>query len=125
MNELELVVPEGIVESLPPDSEETKRDMSKAVSGWESEVNAALSVEDDDEAVGSIVDLIEHFEQRWDEYDEYVVELRAWGQSPIYAMAWRDLHAAILQQIYDHDDLADRLSRERNARLVEDGIRFD
>jgi len=125
MNELELVVPEGIVESLPPDSEETKRDMSKAVSGWESEVNAALSVEDDDEAVGSIVDLIEHFEQRWDEYDEYVVELRAWGQSPIYAMAWRDLHAAILQQIYDHDGLADRLSRERNARLVEDGIRFD
>jgi len=125
MSELELFVPEGIVESLPPDSEETKQDMSKAVAGWESEINAALSVEDDDEAIGSIVDLIEHFEGRWEAYDEYVVELRAWGQSPIYAMAWRDLHAAVLQQIHDHDDLADRLSRERNARLVEDGIRFD
>jgi hypothetical protein len=125
MSELELFVPEQIVESLPPDSEETKQDISKAVAGWESEVNAALSVEDDDEAVGSIVDLIEHFESRWDAYDEFVVELRAWGQSPIYAMAWRDLHAAVLQQIHDHGDLSDRLSRERNARLVEDGIRFE
>ena len=124
MSELELFVPEQIVESLPPDSEETKQDMSKAVTGWESELNAALSAEDD-EAVGSIVDLIEHFESRWDAYDEFVVELRAWGQSPIYAMAWRDLHAAVLQQIHDHGDLSDRLSRERNARLVEDGIRFE
>jgi len=123
MSELELFVPEQIVESLPPDSEETKQDMSKAVAGWESEINAALSVED--EAVSAIADLIEHFEGRWEAYDEYVVELRAWGQSPIYAMAWRDLHAAVIQQIYDHDDLSDRLSRERNARLVEDGIRFE
>jgi hypothetical protein len=124
MSELELFVPEQIVESLPPDSEETKQDMSKAVAGWESELNAALSAEDD-EAVGSVVDLIEHFESRWDAYDEFVVELRAWGQSPIYAMAWRDLHAAALKQIHDHGDLSDRLGRERNARLVEDGIRLE
>ncbi len=124
MDELELFVPEQIVESLPADGEDVQRDMTKAVAGWESEVNAALSVEDDD-AVASIVDLIERFEGRWEAYDEFVVELRAWGQSPIYAMAWRNLHAAVVQQIYEHDDLADRLSRERNARLVEDGIRFE
>jgi len=125
MEELELLIPEQIVESLPEDGEDVRRDMTQAVAGWESDVNAALSADEDDEAIGAVLDLLEHFEGRWEAYDEYVVELRAWGQSPIYAMAWRDLYAAVVQQIYTHGDLADRLSRERNARLVEDGIRFE
>jgi hypothetical protein len=125
MDELELLIPEAIIESLPTDSEDVERDMRTAVAGWESDVNAALSTDDGSEAAGRVLDLIERFEERWEAYDEFVVELRAWGQSPIYAMAWRDLHAAVVQQIYDHDDLADRLDRERNARVVEDGIRFE
>jgi len=125
MEELELLIPEQIVESLPEDGEDVRRDMTQAVAGWESDVDAALSADEDDEAIGAVLDLLEHFEGRWEAYDEYVVELRAWGQSPIYAMAWRDLYAAVVQQIYGHGDLADRLSRERNARLVEDGIRFE
>jgi len=125
MEKLELLIPEQIVESLPEDGEDVRRDMTQAVAGWESDVDAALSADEDDEAIGAVLDLLEHFEGRWEAYDEYVVELRAWGQSPIYAMAWRDLYAAVVQQIYTHGDLADRLSRERNARLVEDGIRFE
>jgi hypothetical protein len=123
VDEIELYIPEGIVESLPPDSDDTKQDMGKAIGGWERELNAVLNVEDDAEAVAAVVDVLEQFENRWESYDEYVVELRAWGQSPIYAMAWRDLHASVIQQIYDHDDLGDRIDRERNARIVEDGIR--
>ena len=124
MDEINLAIPEVLVESLPEGSEDTKRDMQRAITGWEAELNAALTGDGEVDVEG-IVDLIERSEDRWEAYDEFVVELRAWGQSPIYAMAWRDLHAAVLQQLYDHDDLADRLSRERNARLVEDGIRFD
>jgi hypothetical protein len=125
MDELELLIPESIVNSLPADSKSVEQDMKKAVAGWESNANAALSTDEEEEAIGAVLDLIEFFEDRWEAYDEFVVELRAWGQSPIYAMAWRDLHAAVIQQIYDYDDLADRLSRERNARIVEDGIRFE
>jgi hypothetical protein len=29
----------------------------------------------------------------------------------------------VLQQVYDHEDLADRVDRERHARLFDDGIR--
>ncbi|MFB6224316.1 MAG: hypothetical protein ABEH86_11670 [Haloarcula sp.] len=120
MEEIELGIPAGIVDSLPSDSEDTKRDMEQAVGGWERELNASLDSED---PAGAVVDHIEQFESRWEAYDEYVVELRAWGQSPIYAMAWRDLHAAIIHQIYDHADLDERINRERNARIVDDGIR--
>ena len=120
MSDIELVIPEVILESLPEGSEETKQDMGRAVAGWENELEAALESEDADSMV---VDLIERFEERWKAYDEFVVELRAWGQSPIYAMAWRNLHASIIRQLYDHDALADRINRERNARIVEDGIR--
>jgi hypothetical protein len=121
MTEIELTIPEPIIESLPEDGENAKRDMGRAITGWEEELNAALDGDDDD--VGVVVDLIERFEQRWEAYDEFVVELRAWGQSPIYAIAWRNLHASVIRQIYDHDDLTDRINRERNARIVEDGIR--
>ena len=120
MDDIELVIPEVLVESLPEGSEETKQDMGRAVAGWEDELNAAL---ESDDAAATVVNLIERFEGRWEAYDEFVVELRAWGQSPIYAMAWRNLHASIIRQIYDHEELADRISRERNARIVEDGIR--
>lgn len=125
MDEIELALPEGIVDSLPADGDDARKDMGRAVAGWERDLNAALTVESEEQAVSAVVDMIERFEKRWEAYDEFVIELRAWGQSPIYAMAWRDLHAAVIQQIYDHGDLADRLSRERNARLVEDGIRFE
>jgi hypothetical protein len=117
-----LTIPKSIVESLPEDSAETKQDMEKAIVGWEQRINASLE-RDDEEMGNAIVDLIEHFETRWESYDEYVVELRAWGQSPIYAMAWRDLHAAVVHQIRDHGDLDDRIDRERHARIFDDGIR--
>ena len=120
MDDIELVIPEVLVESLPEGSDATKQDMGRAVAGWEDELNAAL---ESDDAAATVVNLIERFEERWEAYDEFVVELRAWGQSPIYAMAWRNLHASIIRQIYDHEELADRISRERNARIVEDGIR--
>lgn len=120
MDEIELTIPETILESLPEDGEETKRDMGQAVAGWEAQLNATLAEEAD---VGDVVDLLERFEDRWEAYDEFVVELRAWGQSPIYAMAWRNLLASIIGQVYEHEDLADRIERERNARIVEDGIR--
>ena len=123
MDEIELALPEAIVDALPEDGDEARQDMGKAVAGWEADLNAALTVGDEDEAVSAVVDVVERFEDRWEAYDEFVVELRAWGQSPIYAMAWRDLHAAVVQQIYEHEDLADHIDRERNARIVEDGIR--
>ncbi|WP_254273389.1 hypothetical protein [Haloarcula marina] len=120
MEDIELGIPSAIVDALPADGEDAKQDIQRAVAGWETDVNAAL---DSDDPASAVVDLVEYFEQRWEAYDEYVVELRAWGQSPIYAMAWRDLLASIIQQIYDHADLADRIGRERNARIVDDGIR--
>jgi len=122
MSEIELVIPEAILESLPPESDDVKKDMGQAVAGWERELNAALA--SDEDGVGTVVTLIERFEERWQAYDEFVVELRAWGQSPIYAMAWRNLHASVVRQIYDHERLADDVNRERNARIVEDGIRY-
>jgi uncharacterized protein Yka (UPF0111/DUF47 family) len=123
VDDIELTIPRGIVDSLPADSDDTRQDMEKAAASWQRELNAALSTEATDDMMDAVVDMIEHFEERWEDYDEYVVELRAWGQSPIYAMAWRDLHASIIQQIHDHEDLADRISRERHARIFDDGIR--
>lgn len=123
MDEISLRIPEAIVDSLPPESEDTKRDMERAVAGWEAELNAALG--EDEDAIELIVNVLERFENRWSAYDEFVVELRAWGQSPIYAMAWRNLHASVIRQVYAHGDLEDRINRQRNARIVEDGITFD
>lgn len=123
MENIKLTIPKRIVDSLPEDSAETKQDMEKALVGWERDINSSLEAQADEEMVETIVDLIEHFESRWESYDEFIVELRAWGQSPIYAMAWRDLHAAVIQQVHDHDDLGDRISRERHARIFNDGIR--
>ncbi|MFP4591091.1 MAG: hypothetical protein ACLFM8_06490 [Halobacteriales archaeon] len=120
MDRVTLAVPSSIVEALPEgDGGGTARDMERAVAGWEEQLNRALSADD----AGPIVDLIERFEDRWERYDGYVVELRAWGQSPIYAMAWRDLHAALIDQLYEHESLTEEIDRERHARIVKDGIR--
>ncbi|WP_458188092.1 hypothetical protein [Haladaptatus sp. NG-WS-4] len=125
MDEISLAVPEPIVESLPEDGDTAARDMHEAVAGWEARFNRLVEETDtDDEVASAVVDVVERFETRWEQYDDFVAELRAWGQSPIYAMAWRDLHASLIQQLYDHDDLSSHIDRERNARIVNDGIRF-
>lgn len=123
MEAISLTVPEAIVESLPADGDDAARDMERAVAGWESRLNRAIEGADDEDAAGAVVDAVERFEDRWEQYDDFVAELRAWGQSPIYAMAWRDLMAALMQQLYDHEALGDRIDRERHARIVSDGIR--
>ena len=125
MDELSLGVPRPVLERLPEDDETAAADMQEAVAGWEQRLNRAIEDADDDrEAAGRVLEAIERFEERRDTYDDLVPELRAWGQSPIYAIAWRTLYADVIAQLYDHDDLADHLDRERNARLVEDGIRL-
>ena len=123
MEAISLTVPEAIVESLPADGDDAARDMERAVAGWETRLNRAIEGADDEAAAGAVVDALERFEERWEQYDDFVAELRAWGQSPIYAMAWRDLMAGLMQQLYDHEDLGDRIDRERHARIVSDGIR--
>jgi hypothetical protein len=123
MDELSLGVPEPILDRLPDDEGTAAQDMQRAVAAWEDRLNRAVAdAEDDSEAAGLILDAIEHMEDRMETYDEFVPELRAWGQSPIYAIAWRNLMADLIQQLYEHDDVAEHLDRERNARLVEDGI---
>jgi len=125
MDDISLGVPEPVLERLPEGSEDASMDMQQAVAGWEQRLNDRIEDADDEaEAAGYALDAIEHFEDRLETYDAFVPELRAWGQSPIYAIAWRTLYADLIAQLYEHDDLADHLDRERNARLVEDGIRL-
>ena len=125
MEPVSLGVPEPIIELLPEDGDNSAQDMQRAVQGWEQRVNRRIEeAEDDAEAVSGVVDVIERLEDRAETYDAFVPELRAWGQSPIYAMAWRDLYADLIGQLYEHEDLGESLDRERNYRLVEDGIRF-
>lgn len=125
MDEVSLGVPKPLLDRLPPDGDDAEADMQQAVAGWERRLNRAIeAAEDDREAAGAALDAIERFEDRIETYDELVPELRAWGQSPIYAVAWRSLYADLIGQLYEHDDLADHLDWERNARLVEDGIRL-
>ncbi|MCD2199774.1 hypothetical protein LPA44_07675 [Halobacterium sp. KA-4] len=125
MEPVSLGVPEPILDALPADSDDTRKDMQQAVAGWERRINDAIDAADsDEEAVSYVVDAVERLEERLERYDEFVPELRAWGQSPIYAISWRNLHVELVAQIYDHDELGEALDRERNQRLVEDGIRF-
>jgi hypothetical protein len=122
--EISLGVPRPILDSLP-ESDDAAEDMQRAVAGLEGRLNEAVAdAADAGEAAGHVVDAIEHLEDRLERYDAFVPELRAWGQSPIYAIAWRNLQADLIAQLHEHDWLADHLDRERNARLVEDGIRF-
>ncbi|WP_049928643.1 hypothetical protein [Halopiger goleimassiliensis] len=125
MDPISLGVPEPILERLPDDDADAAADMQEAVAGWERRLNRAIEEADDErEAAGRVLEAIDRFEERYETYDELVPELRAWGQSPIYAIAWRTLYADVIAQLYDHDDLGDHLERERNARLVADGIRL-
>lgn len=125
MDEIELGVPRPLLESLPEDGAGARQDMQRAVEGYGARVNRAIEAADDDaEAAARILDVIEHFEDRIERFHAFVPELRAWGQSPIFAIAWRNLYADLIEQLYEHEWLAAQLDRERNARLVEDGIRL-
>ena len=125
MDDISLGVPKPVLDRLPADDESAAADMQEAVTGWEQRLNRAIEAADDDrEAAGRVLEAIDRFEQRHDTYDDLVPELRAWGQSPIYAIAWRTLYADVIAQLYEHDDLGEHLERERNARLVQDGIRM-
>ncbi|WP_436347347.1 hypothetical protein [Natronorubrum sp. FCH18a] len=125
MDEISLGVPKPVLERLPDDDENVAADMQEAVAGWEQRLNRAIEdAEDEREAAARVLEAIDRFEQRHETYDDLVPELRAWGQSPIYAIAWRTLYADVIAQLHAHDDLGDHLDRERNARLVEDGIRL-
>ncbi|MFA9516465.1 hypothetical protein ACERIT_04490 [Halopenitus sp. H-Gu1] len=125
MTEISLAIPGGVIDGLPEDSQATKRDVERAVAGIESRLNREIDdAADTAEAAGVVVDAIEFLEARMERYDEFVPELRAWGQSPIYAITWRNLYAELIAQLYDHEWLAEELDRERNYRIVEDGIRF-
>jgi hypothetical protein len=125
MEHVHLTIPEQLLGLLPEDGANAARDMERAVEGYERAVNRAIDAGDEGEIdTGGLLGIIEHMESRMKVYDEFVPELRAWGQSPAYAIAWRDLHANLVEQLYAHADLADRLDRERNHRLVDDGIRL-
>ena len=121
---IELGVPQQILESLP-DDDNAEQDMKQAVAGMESRLNRVIEEADSEsEAASHVVDALERFEDHLERYDEFVSELRAWGQSPIYAIAWRNLQADLILQLHQHDWLSGHIDRERNHRLVEDGIRF-
>jgi hypothetical protein len=121
---IELGVPQQILESLP-DDDNAEQDMKQAVAGMESQLNRAIeSADSESEAAAHVVDALERLEEHLERYDEFVPELRAWGQSPIYAIAWRNLQADLILQLHQHDWLSGHIDRERNHRLVEDGIRF-
>jgi len=125
MDEFDLGVPKQILESLPDEDEAAKQDMQRAVAGLEARLNESVSTaEDQRQAAQGVVDALERLEDQLEQYDEFVPELRAWGQSPIYAIAWRNLQADLIMQIQDVGWVAERLDRERNYRTVEDGIRL-
>ena len=125
MDEIQLGVPQPLLDSLPDEGASAGQDMQRAIKGYNARIDQAIeTAEDDAAAAAAILDLIEHFEERIERFHAFVPELRAWGQSPIFAIAWRNLYADLIEQLYDHEWLAAQLDRERNARLVEDGIRL-
>jgi len=124
MPAIELGVPRGVVESLPEADGTAAQDMRRAIAGIQSRLNEEIDGSDPAAAAEVIVDAIERMEAQASTYHEFVPELRAWGQSPIYAIAWRNLYVELIGQLYDHEWLGDELDRERNFRLVDDGIRL-
>ena len=125
MDEIHLAVPRELAESLPEDSDDALLAMQREIEQYEDYVNGAITDPEDDEGGASAAaDVIDRLVDRWEAYDEYIVELRAWGQSSIYAEVWCDFQYALIQQLYDHEELADALDRERHTRLVDDGIRL-
>lgn len=124
MEQVDLAIPRSILESLPDDGT-AATDIERALEDYQRRVNRGIeAAEDDAAAAGHVLDVIEHLEARARRYDEFVPELRAWGQSPIYAIAWRNFCVSLIDQFYEHEALAARLDRERNARIVDDGIRL-
>lgn len=119
MVDVSFQIPQTITDALPEEDDAAAKDMKRAVEGWEKRISS--SIEDDER---SLVEVVDHLEQRLEQYDEFIVELRAWGQSPIYAMVWRDLHASLIQQLLSDPEIANRIDREQHARIVDDGIRF-
>jgi len=69
-----------------------------------------------------MLEAIDRFEERYETYDAFVPELRAWGQSPIYAIAWRTLYADVIAQLHEHDELGEHLDRgaKRSTRRRRD-----
>ena len=124
MPEIELGVPKGVVESLPEEDGTAEQDMRRAIAGIQSRLNDEIADADASEAAEVVADAVERMEAQASVYHEFVPELRAWGQSPIYAIAWRNLYVELIGQLYEHEWLADDLGREQNFRLVEDGIRL-
>ncbi len=124
MPEISLGVPKGVVESLPEEDDTVERDMRRAIAGIRTRLNDEIEGMDPAEAAPVVVDAMEHLEEQAETYHEFVPELRAWGQSPIYAIAWRNLYVELIGQLYDHDWLADEVDRERAYRIVDDGIRL-
>ena len=125
MEDISLGVPAGVLESLPEDDGTAAQDMQRAVAGIEASLNDAIAAaEDETDAVAAVVDGMEAMEAKAERYDEFVPELRAWGQSPIYAIAWRNCYLELLAQLSEVEWLAERLDRERSYRQFEDGIRF-
>ncbi|MBP1921974.1 hypothetical protein J2751_000979 [Halorubrum alkaliphilum] len=124
MPEIELGVPRGVIESLPEEDGTAERDMRHAITGIQSRLNEEIDGGDPAAAAEVVADAIERMETQASTYHEFVPELRAWGQSPIYAIAWRNLYVELIGQLYEHEWLVDELDRERNFRLVDDGIRL-
>ena len=124
MPEIELGVPKGVVESLPDEDGTAERDMRRAIAGIQSRLNEEIDGGGPSEAAEVVADAVERMEAQASTYHEFVPELRAWGQSPIYAIAWRNLYVELIGQLYEHDWLTEELDRERNFRLVDDGIRL-
>lgn len=123
MEPIELAVPKGLAETLPEDSDDALMAMQREIEQYESHVNGAIESDEGDPA-SAAADVIDRLQERWEAYDGYIVELRSWGQSSIYAEVWCDFQYALIQQLYDHEGLAAELDRERTARLVDDGIRL-
>ena len=125
MDEFDLGVPTQILESLPDEDEAARQDMQRAVAGLEARLNEGVAAADDErEAAQTVVGALERLEDQLEQYDEFVPELRAWGQSPIYAIAWRNLQADLIMQIQEVGWVAERIDQERNYRTVENGIRL-
>ena len=123
MEPIELSIPQHVVDLLPQDGANAAKDMEKAVEGYERHLNRSLGENEDAEKAADVLDVVEHMESRMETYDAFVPELRAWGQSPAYAIAWRNLHGELISQIYQHD-VGTLLDRERNFRIADDGIRL-
>ncbi|TKX77346.1 hypothetical protein EXE53_27075, partial [Halorubrum sp. SD626R] len=100
MPQIDLGVPKGVVESLPEEDGTAERDMRRAIAGIQSRLNEEIEGHDPAAAAEVVADAVERMEQQASTYHEFVPELRAWGQSPIYAIAWRNLYVELIGQLY-------------------------